>query len=50
MRDLLGRMTLEEKFWQLYMTPGDLARADALHIDSIQRFFVERTRGSLAVR
>jgi beta-glucosidase len=23
-RDLLGRMTLEEKFWQLYMTPGDL--------------------------
>ena len=24
MRDLLGRMTLEEKFWQLYMTPGDL--------------------------
>ena len=71
-RDLLGRMTLDEKFWQLYMTPGDLAdpthdyshgafglqitpvtprgtpsdlaRADALHIDSIQRFFVERTR------
>ncbi|HET7601587.1 MAG TPA: glycoside hydrolase family 3 N-terminal domain-containing protein, partial [Gemmatimonadales bacterium] len=24
-RDLLGRMTLEEKFWQLYMTPGDLS-------------------------
>jgi len=23
-RDLLGRMTLEEKFWQLFMTPGDL--------------------------
>src|SRR5262249_36148013 len=23
-RDLLGRMTLEEKFWQLYMPPGDL--------------------------
>ena len=22
--DLLGRMTLEEKFWQLYMSPGDL--------------------------
>jgi beta-glucosidase len=71
-RDLLARMTLEEKFWQLYMTPGDLsdsthdyshgafglqipaatlhgapadiARADAQHIDSIQRFFVERTR------
>ncbi|MBP9898383.1 MAG: hypothetical protein KBF28_08430, partial [Gemmatimonadales bacterium] len=24
-RDLLGRMTLEEKFGQLYMLPGDLA-------------------------
>jgi beta-glucosidase len=23
-QDLLGRMTLEEKFWQLYMSPGDL--------------------------
>lgn len=23
-RDLLGRMTLEEKFWQLFMAPGDL--------------------------
>ena len=71
-RDLVARMTLEEKFWQLYMTPGDLgdstrdyshgafglqipavtvrgtpadlARADAQHIDSIQHWFVERTR------
>ncbi|HEX9156643.1 MAG TPA: glycoside hydrolase family 3 N-terminal domain-containing protein, partial [Syntrophales bacterium] len=25
MKDLLSRMTLEEKFWQLFMTPGDLA-------------------------
>src|SRR5262249_434773 len=25
-------------------TPADIARADAQHIDSIQRFFVERTR------
>jgi beta-glucosidase len=24
-RDLLARMTAEEKFWQLYMVPGDLA-------------------------
>ena len=24
-RDLLGRMTRDEKFWQLYMTPGDLS-------------------------
>lgn len=23
-RDLLGRMSLDEKFWQLYMSPGDL--------------------------
>jgi beta-glucosidase len=23
--DLLGRMTIEEKFWQLYMMPGDLS-------------------------
>ena len=23
-RDLLGRMTLDEKFWQLFLTPGDL--------------------------
>src|SRR6187455_3759272 len=23
-RDLLGRMTLEDKFWQLFMIPGDL--------------------------
>jgi beta-glucosidase len=22
--DLLGRMTIEEKFWQLFMIPGDL--------------------------
>jgi beta-glucosidase len=72
-RDLLGRMTLEEKFWQLFMVPGDLddpahdwshgafglqvvvprgasaparaqAHAHAARIDSIQRYFVERTR------
>ena len=23
-KDLLGRMTLEEKFWQLFMIPGSL--------------------------
>ncbi|HTJ22398.1 MAG TPA: glycoside hydrolase family 3 N-terminal domain-containing protein [Gemmatimonadaceae bacterium] len=67
--DLLGRMSLEEKFWQLFMIPGDLddpandyshgvfglqistrldsgaiARAHAERINSIQRFFAERTR------
>jgi beta-glucosidase len=73
--DLLGRMTLEEKFWQLWMVPGDLdsgttlyqhgvfglqvrehgivsdgsdpgpaARRMAGKLNSIQRYFVERTR------
>ena len=26
-RDLLRRMTIEEKFWQLFMIPGDLDNA-----------------------
>ncbi len=70
-RDLLGRMTLEEKFWQLFMIPGSLddpahdysngvfglqisadsalpptqaARAHAERVNTIQRYFVERTR------
>ena len=80
-RDLLERMTLEEKFWQLFMIPGDLdtpandyshgifglqistgsqadrssdrsgaatpaalARAHAQRINTIQRYFVEKTR------
>jgi beta-glucosidase len=76
-RDLLGRMTLEEKFWQLFMIPGDLddsthdysngafglqinsgiadsirpklspgeaARRHAERINTIQRYFVEKTR------
>jgi hypothetical protein len=70
--DLLARMTLEEKFWQVFMLPGSLddpahdysngvfglqisasirkgdassiARAHAERINTIQRFFVERTR------
>ncbi len=55
--DLLGRMTLEEKFWQLFMIPGDLDNPanDYSHgifglqvrgrgIDPIQRYFVEKTR------
>ena len=29
-KDLLGRMTIEEKFWQLFMIPGDLDNADSL--------------------
>ena len=62
-RDLVARMTIEEKFWQLYMIPGTLedgdyskgifglqtrsapdARADAELHNSMQRYFVERTR------
>jgi beta-glucosidase len=73
--DLLSRMTIEEKFWQLWMVPGDLdsntkvyehgifglqvrergmptperdpaaaARRMAEKLNSIQRFFVEKTR------
>src|SRR5512141_2188644 len=30
-RDLLARMTAEEKFWQLYMVPGDLADSSEDH-------------------
>jgi beta-glucosidase len=57
-RDLMSRMTLEEKFWQLYMSPGGLADSALLRhgvfglqvatpgerINDIQRFAVERTR------
>ncbi|MFN2604159.1 MAG: glycoside hydrolase family 3 N-terminal domain-containing protein [Gemmatimonadaceae bacterium] len=64
-QDLVSRMTLDEKFWQLFMIPGNLddstndyrngifglqvrgpqtARAHAEKINSIQRFFVEKTR------
>src|SRR6516225_11045705 len=28
-KDLLSRMTPEEKFWQLFMIPGDLDNADS---------------------
>ena len=28
-KDLLQRMTPEEKFWQLFMIPGDLDKADS---------------------
>ena len=69
-KDLLARMTLEEKFWQLFMIPGDLddprndyshgifglqvrlsgdttaavARHQADKINSVQRYFVDKTR------
>jgi len=59
-RDLLARMTLEEKFWQLFMIPGDLddpaadyskgifglqiSNPTAERVNAIQRYFVEKTR------
>jgi beta-glucosidase len=59
-RDLLARMTLEEKFWQLFMIPGGLddpandyskgifglqiSNPSAERINAIQRYFVEKTR------
>ncbi|MEO7455193.1 MAG: glycoside hydrolase family 3 C-terminal domain-containing protein [Gemmatimonadaceae bacterium] len=70
--DLIGRMTVEEKFWQLFMIPGSLddpthdyshgafglqvrggdttsARAHSARIDSIQHYFVERTRFGIPI-
>jgi beta-glucosidase len=32
-KDLLGRMTPEEKFWQLFMIPGDLEGVDSKQYD-----------------
>ena len=74
---LLAEMTLQEKFWQLYMTPGDPLRdsasfahgaygvqlldlrVDSLQrrgafgeaelADSVQRFFIERSRLGIPV-
>lgn len=38
--DLLSRMTLEEKFWQLFMIPGDLAGGKELYPHGIFGFQV----------
>jgi beta-glucosidase len=64
-RDLLSRMTLEEKFWQLFMIPGDLddpandyskgifglqiSNPTAERVNAIQRYFVEQTRLGIPV-
>jgi beta-glucosidase len=62
--DLLSRMTSEEKFWQLYMIPGDLSigkenlkngicglqnRGNAMMNNEIQHFFTEETRLGIPV-
>src|SRR6187455_2202430 len=44
-RDLLGRMTLEDKFWQLFMIPGDL---DNPANDYSHGIFGLQIRGQLA--
>jgi len=43
--DLLGRMTLEEKFWQLFMIPGDLSEGKEKYKHGIFGFQVS-TKGS----
>jgi len=39
-KDLLGRMTPEEKFWQLYMIPGDLSQGEEKYSNGIFGFQV----------
>ena len=46
-RDLVGRMTLEEKFWQLFMIPGDL---DNLANDYSHGIFGLQIRGAKTAR
>jgi beta-glucosidase len=46
-RDLLGRMTLEEKFWQLWMVPGDLDSGTTVYQHGVFGLQV-RERGSAA--
>jgi hexosaminidase len=45
-RDLLARMTMEEKFWQLFMIPGDLD--DPSHDYSHGAFGLQIRKGSTA--
>ncbi|HSU28428.1 MAG TPA: glycoside hydrolase family 3 N-terminal domain-containing protein [Chitinophagaceae bacterium] len=45
-QDLLGRMTAEEKFWQLFMIPGDLDHADSTQYKNGLFGFQVRTTGS----
>ena len=47
-RDLLGRMTLEEKFWQLFMIPGNLD--DSTHDYSHGAFGLQISNGTGGAR
>ena len=38
--DLLSRMTLEEKFWQMFMIPGDLSNGEVKYKNGIFGFQV----------
>ena len=49
-KDLLGRMTLEEKFWQLFMIPGDLDDAGADYSHGIFGLQVSTPEGPDAAR
>jgi beta-glucosidase len=46
--DLLGRMTPEEKFWQLYMIPGDLTDTGSDHSHGIFGLQVRGADGAAA--
>lgn len=45
-QDLLSRMTAEEKFWQLFMIPGDLDHADSSQYKNGLFGFQVRTNGN----
>ncbi len=45
-QDLLSRMTAEEKFWQLFMIPGDLDQADSTQYKNGLFGFQVRTSGT----
>jgi beta-glucosidase len=49
-QDLLGRMTLEEKFWQLYMVPGDLDDTTVDHSHGIYGLQVSPLPGAPGAR
>jgi beta-glucosidase len=49
-RDLLGRMTLEEKFWQLYMSPGSLDNAAHDYSNGSFGLQISATPGPAAAR
>jgi beta-glucosidase len=47
--DLLQRMTPEEKFWQLFMIPGDLGKAESIYSNGIFGFQVSTASSGTGV-